>query len=169
STDISGTFTYGGDGLTATFTPTVSLPDGSLITVTIATDVLDLSANGMLASKTWSFTTATAPDLIAPTVVWVNPSEDATGIASDSQIEAHFSEAMNTATINSMTFKVASGSTDISGTFTYGGDGLTATFTPTVSLPDGSLITVTIATDVLDLSANGMLASKTWSFTTLVP
>jgi len=167
-TAIAGGVSLSLDGKTATFIPIAALPYESSIAATIATGAKDLAGNALAANKLWAFTTTPVPDTTAPTIVSVTPGDAATNIATGSQIEATFSEAMASGTITATTFKVASGGAAIAGSVSLSADGKTATFTPTAALPYESLITATITTGAKDIAGNAVAANKVWAFTTTV-
>jgi hypothetical protein len=99
-----------------------------------------------------------------PSVVSVNPSNNATGVARNSEITFEFSKAMDPATINSSTFTVMQGATVVPGTVSY--SGTTATFTPTAILAVNTVYTATITTGAMDLSGQPLAANSVKSFTT---
>ena len=67
----------------------------------------------------WSFTTGgdgVVADITAPTILSIDPANNATSIAVSSNITATFSEAMNTSTITTATFTLKQGTTNVAGT-----------------------------------------------------
>lgn len=163
TTAVSGT--VAASGATATFTPSGSLVAGVVYTATITTGVKDVAGNLLAASYSWNFTTSTQADVTPPTVLTVVPANGATSVALNSQITATFSEIMTSSTINSSTFTLTLGSTNITGTVSY--SGTTATFVPSGTLTGSTVYTVTITTGVKDMAGNSLSAAKTWSFTTV--
>jgi len=108
----------------------------------------------------WSFTTAG----IAPTVVTTDPASDATDVAVNSTVKASFSEAMDQSTVTSATFSVKAGSTPVAGAITWNANQVI--FTPTASLDENTVYTVTISTGAKDLSDVAIGNAKSWNFTT---
>lgn len=159
--NISGSVSY--TGTTATFTPSGSLLPSTVYTATITSGVEDLTGNAMAADYTWSFTTGTNTDIIPPTVSFTSPANRATGVAVNGAISAVFSEAMDVSTMDTDTFVVNDGSSNISGSVSYAGT--TATFTPSGNLNSSTVYTATITTGVKDLAGNAMASDYTWSFT----
>ncbi len=104
------------------------------------------------------------PEFDIPTVVSTYPDNNDTDIERSVLIIATFSEEMDPATIDSVTFSVHQGSTPIEGTVTYSEN--TATFTSTNSF--NAITDYTAAISVGAESSNGVaLESMTeWSFTT---
>jgi hypothetical protein len=162
ATSVLGTVTY--SGVTAIFTPTSPLAASTLYTATITTGVKDLAGNALASNYIWSFTTGAAPDTIAPTVTLVAPLNNAAGVAISARPAATFSEAMDPATITTITFTLEHGTTDVLGTVTY--SGVTAIFTPTSPLAANTLYTATITTEAKDLAGNALASNYVWSFTT---
>jgi hypothetical protein len=156
---IAGAVTY--TGLTATFTPTVNLPNGTLFTATISTGVQDVVGDPLAANYVWTFTTLS----VAPTVVSTIPLNGATGVPITQAISATFSKAMNAATLTNATFTLASTAGPIAGTVSY--TGLTATFVSSANLPTGTLLTATITTGAQDVAGDPLAASYVWMFRTV--
>jgi hypothetical protein len=72
---------------------------------------------------------------------------------------------MAPATLNGTTFVLKNGGTDITGTVTY--SGTTATLTPTNALASNTTFTATISTGATDVAGSPLVATKTWTFTTV--
>lgn len=162
-TPVSGAVTY--SGTTAVFNPTSDLLVSTLYTATLTTGVKDLAGNALAATKTWSFTTGTAVDATAPTVISTVPASGATSVAVAANIVATFSETMNAATITpAATFTLAQAGTPVAGVVTFPGTTI-ATFNPTSDLTAGLVYTATITTAAQDLAGNALAVVKTWSFT----
>jgi hypothetical protein len=163
TTNVAGAVSY--TGTTATFTPTGILTGSTVYTGTVTTSAKDVAGNALASNYTWSFTTASATDLVAPTVVSVVPLNSAASVATNSKPTVTFSEAMNPSTITSATFTLKQGTTTIAGTVSYTGN--TATFAPTSVLTAGTGYTATITTVAKDIAGNALASNYTWSFTTV--
>ena len=175
---VAGSVTYAVAARTATFTPTTPalLPDNTLFTATITTGARDLAGNALAANFIWSFTTGAggaALDNTAPTVTLTNPADNATGVATNSAVNATFSEAMDPSTITTATFTVRATGPPLgpvlAGTVSYLDN--IATFTPTANLADNTSYTATIATGATDLAVPGNalvpgVVPNPWTFTT---
>ncbi len=172
ATAVAGTVSYVAGARTAAFTPTTpaTLPASTLFTATITTGGTDLAGNALALDKVWTFTTGTAPDTTAPTVILVNPADLATGVAINSAVNATFSEAMDPSTISTASFTLQASSTPsgpiLAGTVAY--DPLTdiATFTPSDNLAVNTTYTATVLTGTADVTGNALAVNKAWSFTT---
>lgn len=100
----------------------------------------------------------------APTVVSTLPASNATGLARNEVIEFTFSDLMNAATINSTTFLLKQGSTNVQGNVVF--SGINGTFTPTEYLAPGTIYTAIITKEAQDLAGNALEQDYEWSFTT---
>jgi hypothetical protein len=99
-----------------------------------------------------------------PVMSSTDPVNNVTGVSRNKAIAFTFSEAMDPATINDVTFSLKQGSTAIPGTVTY--SGTTATFTPTSILAATTVYTATVTTGAKTLTGNSLAANSVWSFTT---
>ncbi len=166
-TPVLGTVTYSTVGNTATFTPSSALAVGTLYTATITTAAQDLAGNAIASTFTWSFTTGAGADIVAPTISSTVPPDGASNVSLTSGINATFSKAMDTDTINASTFGVMGpGATVVTGKVTYDGTTNTATFTPTGPLAVGVHFTATITTGAMDLEGNALASNFVWTFNT---
>ncbi|KAF3884582.1 MULTISPECIES: N,N-dimethylformamidase beta subunit family domain-containing protein [Nostocales] len=131
--------------------------------------------NTYQASNYWVdvvFTTNVAPDTTPPTVTASTPGNGTTGVSPSTTITATFSEAIDTATLNSNTFELRNANnTLVPATITYDAGNSTATLTPSSPLATSTTYTATLkggSTDprVKDLAGNALAQNYTWSFTT---
>lgn len=157
---IPGTVTY--IGTTATFDPTSDLEVGTDYTATITTGAKDLAGNALTNQYTWTFTTGTAADTVAPTVSATAPLDMASAVALNTNLTATFSEALDAATINATSFTLHQGSSVIAGVVTY--TGTAATFDPDTDLLANTDYTATITTDARDLADNALANQYVWRF-----
>jgi len=164
--NIAGAVTF--TGKTIIFQPGVNLTAGTLYagTVLIATNAGQENGDkGSGTSHAWSFTTAgSAPDVTAPLISSVVPTNNATSVGTGTNTTVTFSEAMNPSTITSSTFTLKQGSNSIPGTVIY--SGVKATFTPTAPLASNTLYTGTISTGAKDVAGNALTIPYVWNFTT---
>ncbi|MDD4527526.1 MAG: Ig-like domain-containing protein [Candidatus Margulisbacteria bacterium] len=163
ATPITATVTYAGN--IGTLNPDSNLLNSKVYTAEITTFVSDLAGNNLVATKNWSFTTAVAADTTAPTVLSTLPAHGATGIAIASNLTANFSEAMNAATITSVSFTLKQGITPIAANVTY--VGTSGILNPASNLAYSTVYTASITTAVKDTAGNALATTKTWSFTTV--
>ncbi|MDY6933388.1 MAG: Ig-like domain-containing protein [Spirochaetota bacterium] len=105
-------------------------------------------------------------DTTPPTIVSTLPEDGAGGISVSDSIFALFSEEIDTGTINTNTYKVSNGASELSGTVEYNNSKRSACFIPLRVLDYETTYTVTISTGVSDIAGNNMKDVKEWSFTT---
>lgn len=103
-------------------------------------------------------------DHTTPAVVSVLPSNNATGIPITAPITVTFNEYMDAATLNTDSFSVTGGRSQVSGTVTYSNK--TATFTPASTLSTNTTYIVMLTSTIKDWAGNHLAGNYTWSFTT---
>ncbi len=162
---IAGTVSY--LGTTGSFIPTASLTPNTTYTATIKTGAKNLAGTSLANNYTWVFTTQTVSAGPTPSVIATSPLNNATNVSLSSIVTATFNMAMDALTINSATFKLKQGSTNVSGVVAY--SGTTATFTPSSPLLSGTVYNATITTGAKNLAGTPMSSDKVWSFTTNPP
>ncbi|TGM95838.1 Ig-like domain-containing protein [Leptospira yasudae] len=150
-------------GTSATFDPTPALAYNTTYTASLTTTVKDLAGNSIPALYTWTFTTGLAPDTTAPTISFVSPEVNATGVPVNGNLSIAFSESIDCATITTASITLSNGSA-VAGT--VGCAGTVATFDPTPTLAFSTMYTATVSTAVKDVAGNSLAATYTWSFTT---
>ncbi len=178
-TAIAASVAYDATAQTATLTPAVALPPGTLCVATVTTAATDTSGLALAANFMWSFRTAALADTTRPTVTLTVPAPGATAVATNTRITAVFSEAMSPATISASSFTVTNTalSTAVTGTVSYVVASRTATFTPTAPavLASSTTYQATITTAATDLAGNALAGNAAvapaagnhvWSFTT---
>lgn len=111
----------------------------------------------------------TDTDITAPTVTSTIAVDNATGVAIGDNITATFSEAMDDATIDTVSFTLSTGGTAVSGSVSYDADSATATFNPVANLAGGATYTATITIEATDVAGNALEQNKVWTFTTVAP
>jgi hypothetical protein len=169
---ITAAVSYNASTRTATITPSVALANSILYTVTIkggASGVKDAAGNALASDYNWSFTTE-AGDITPPTITSVTPVNGATGVPISTTAAAIFNEAMDATAINSSTIELRNSSNVlITATVSYNTGTRTATVTPSVTLANLIVYTVTIkggASGVKDAAGNALASDYNWSFTT---
>lgn len=93
-----------------------------------------------------------------------DPLSNETSVARNKIIAVTFSEAMDPLTVNTMSFTLKQGSTDVGGSVAYAGS--IATFTPSATLLAETEYTATITTEATSLTGNTLVSDKVWNFTT---
>ena len=115
-------------------------------------------------------------DTTAPAVSSVTPTEGATTVALDANVEANFSESMDASRITEATFTLTlgsgSGATPVVAAVSYDPTTNKATLNPNVELQAGKTYTARVkggSAGVKDSAGNPLAADKVWSFTTMPP
>lgn len=159
---VSAAVVYDADNRIAQFKPAAAMNPNTVYTVAVDHEVTDQAGNAMGTSYSWAFTTESAADTTAPTVISHSPQGN--DVPVNSQIAAVLSEAVDPATLTAATFTISGNGNAITGNVTL--VGTTAIFTPGSSLAANTNYTATLTTGVKDLAANSMTAGYSWSFTT---
>jgi hypothetical protein len=155
---------------TATVTPSSSLSNSTAYTITIkggASGLKDAAGNALANDYSWSFTTETG-DITPPTVTAVSPLNGSTGINTDANIVASFSEALNVSSVTATSFQLRDAGNNLVPASLSTSSGQ-ITLDPASALSASTVYTATItggAAGVKDLSGNPIAANYTWSFTT---
>jgi len=183
-----GVVTYDAASRTAIFTSGTALEAGKTYTAKITTAATDqaVPANALAGNQAplpaasnyvWTFTTTGAVvDATAPTVTLTSPVDLATGVPINSSISATFSEPMNPATINALTFTLVqtAGAVAVPGVVTYNVQTNVATFTPAANLigTPSTNYTATVTNGAMDLAGLALVVPalapppNPWSFAT---
>jgi hypothetical protein len=101
-----------------------------------------------------------------PIVNGVSPYPNATNVAINTKIKAHFSYSVYGATVNTDTFFLKAGDLSVPAVITYYPDNFSAILQPLSDLEYGTTYTATVTTGVKDTFGINMVSQRTWSFTT---
>ena len=171
---VTGSVTYYAASHTAIFTPSANLTASTEFTAEISNSVTDLAGNALTAGEVphpWSFTTGSAANATAPTIIGTNPVSAAVNVPVNMSISATFSGGMDPTTITTATFTlaVAGGGASVTGSVTYDPATQIASFVPAANLAANTQYTAMISNPVKDLFGNALASSAApnpWSFTT---
>jgi YVTN family beta-propeller protein len=144
---VSGTFSWDAQNMSVVFTPSGSLREGITYTIKLPNSITDLSGNKMVSSSSVSFTTVPQA---APTIIYFGPS--GTGAPVDSPIVVDFSEPINIYLVNSGTFQLLQGSTQVQGTFEFLNENSRVVFRPSSNLNFSQTYTVILTKGIMDVS-----------------
>ena len=103
-------------------------------------------------------------DVILPTVILTEPANNEIDVLRNKVIAITFSEAMDSSTINNVTFSLKNGSVAVVGSVSYSGK--IATFTTTNTLLAGTTYTATISIGAKDLAGNAIASNNILTFKT---
>ena len=104
---------------------------------------------------------------IPPTVISTSPANGATGVATNSTINATFSKNIYPSTVTASTFIVTMGTAGVTVPGSVSCSGSTATFNSSSSLNPGTTYTATVTTGIKDLAGTALAFNYNWSFTTV--
>lgn len=102
-----------------------------------------------------------------PTVTSGTPLNLAINVSTAAQPTVSFSEAMDGATINSVTFTVTQGANSVAGSVTYSAATNTARFAPGLPLGSNLRYTARISIGATDAAGLALVTEHTWTFTTV--
>ena len=170
NTAVAGTVSY--SGVNAQFIPSSNLANNTNYTATVKgvpTGVKDLAGNLMASDYVWTWTTAAAADLTAPTIVSTLPLANATAVPVNTLVTASFSKAMDPLTISTASFSLSCSGAPVVATVAYVTNGSMATLTPAANLPASANCTATVSNAAKDIAGNALasgLVPNPWNFTT---
>lgn len=95
------------------------------------------------------------------------PANLAIDVSTGARPTATFSEAMDAATLTSLTFTLVRAGTPVTGFVSYAAATHVATFFPSVALLGNGLYTARVTVGATDVAGLGLVADHTWSFTTV--
>lgn len=159
STGVPGVVTS--SGYTATFQPDQPLVFDTTYTATVDDEASNGNGLSLARPYTWSFTTG---PLGAPTVLRTIPEADADSLDLYVDVFAMFSEPMDGATVDALSFRVSDGAGPVPGSVTR--FGATGVFSPDAALEPLTVYTATVTTGATDLEGVELQADHVWSFTT---
>ncbi|MBZ0155614.1 MAG: Ig-like domain-containing protein [Alphaproteobacteria bacterium] len=162
-TETASTPLAGAAGWSAT--PPASFTFTSSGTRTLYAWAQDAAGNVSL-SRSATVNISLPADVIPPTVVSVNPVNNASGVSTTTVIAATFSESMDASTLTPTTFRINNGA--VAGTVSYSDANRTATFTPSAALANNTTYTASLSTGIRDPAGNALSTTFTWSFLTAV-
>ena len=164
-------------GNTITLNSPVDLPENTEVYVTLPADgIEDASGNlfsGWTDSETWNFTTETLPDLTAPTLVSISPTDNSTNIEVDSDLILTFDEPVQGTDEGALTVRDKATDEIIGFSWFFPAfstfNGNQVTFDLPSDLPYETEFYVTTTNGIEDLSGNRFQLTDTeaWTFTTV--
>ena len=102
-----------------------------------------------------------------PTVIAVSPGNTATAVPINNNISVAFSEAMDAATINTLSFTVmGAGEPALTGTVSLDAASNTAIFMPASDFTENTVYTITITTAAKNVLGKALATNYVWTFTT---
>jgi hypothetical protein len=163
--DIPGTVAVSANLRTLTFTPATQLPSQHQICTWNGNPgyLYDLAGNQFNYTGI-CFTTTSAVDLTAPSVLSVSPPDTSVGIGPNNPVVVTFSKPINPGTVNT-NVALYTGSTLYTAGYSLSQDSTTVSFS-IGNLPYGTQFTVVVTPGVIDLANNHLAAEFRSTFTT---
>lgn len=143
------------------YSPPAVLPSPATATVS----AISLADSTQSASTTVTL----AADTTALNVVSVSPTNNATGVPSQTAVSIVFNEALNPSTIGPGAITLSEGKTTIPLQFSYDASSYTLTLTPLVLLDPQTAVTLSVASQLQDLGGNSLASAYSSTFTTVGP
>lgn len=160
---ITGSFNVSTTG--ASFTPAVELDYSTTYTVKLNNNILDLAGNALVSFSS-TFTTEEEPDTEAPTVISTNPSNNAIGVALDTDVTVTFSEDIDVSSVNSSNISYGNLSSATAVNFVSRSvDGNVVTISVDGGLTLGTEYRITVE-DIRDLAGNVLDERYSFDFRT---
>jgi hypothetical protein len=148
-------FTANPDGVTPT-------PFTLRLTTTITDDSTSPAANALtLTDRTFNML---GPDTLGPSFVSSNPTNTATGIATNATISVTFADAYSTAAITATAISLSEGGNTLNTTFSSS-DNLTYSFTPTTPLKNNTLYTLFVDSTIAQDPSGNLLTGGNQAIT----
>ncbi|HUX59615.1 MAG TPA: Ig-like domain-containing protein [Bacteroidales bacterium] len=147
--EVDGAFSWDQDNTSFTYTPFGSLKEGKEeYTITISNDATDLAGMKLDGG---SFTFTTVPEA-APEIIYIGPGDEETGVTVQTPVVVDFSEPINTASVNSTSFRLLSGNAPVSGSFVFLDENSRVIFRPDADLSFNTNYTIELTTGIQDVS-----------------
>lgn len=168
---VAGTVSYSTANMTATFAPASELELNTTYNATVTTATLNATGQALASDHQWSFTTiADEADPVFITYTEFSPAEGGTGVCTNKNPSATFSEPLEPSSVLSpatnFTLVETLNTFEVEGEVSLDANGTTATFTPTEALNPELEYTATVTAGVEDLNGNSLAEDFSWSFTT---
>jgi methionine-rich copper-binding protein CopC len=170
--DAASSSNLGISGSTLTVNPSTNLSYATGYQLEFAAGTIkDLAGNAYAGTTTYNFTTASAPDTAAPTVVTFSPLDEATSVGIASNMVVTFSEAIAKGT-GSIVLKTAAGVTvatyDAATSTNLSISGTTLTVNPSADLAFNTGYKLEFAAGTIkDLAGNAYAGTTSYNFTTV--
>jgi len=163
---VAGEYDWNPENKEMAYTPDYSLQEGTDYLISLTTQALDQYNIPMEYDTSFTFSTV---DVAIPQILYLGPADGYTGITVETPVVIKVSEPLDLSTITSTSFFLADAGTamKVNGTYEYLDDDRTIVFRPDQALDFDQLYTITLTSDISDISnPKQYLQSTTASFTT---
>ena len=160
TTPITGSYTFLNNNTVLRFTPNAPLAGavGNTIYYRVHYENTILDTDGLAitgaADNTWYFYVGTVSNTTPPSVTLIAPTNNATGIGTNSTIRVTFSEPVDQLTISPSTLTLVSNAAQIPYNASFDSPGTTLTIVPQAAFPASSVVTVGLTSGITDSSGN---------------
>lgn len=146
---VEGTFSWDLANKELTYTPDFSMSEGTDYIISLSTLVTDLAGNPMEDDASFAFSTV---DVAAPQIVYLGPADGKSGITVETPVVVKVSEPLDLTTITPSSFSLTGTSGQVNGTYEYLDDDRTIVFRPAQALQFNQPYTITLTSDISDMS-----------------
>ncbi|MEO5831765.1 MAG: Ig-like domain-containing protein, partial [Nakamurella sp.] len=162
---IAVAVTYNATTRTLTVDPTSNLASDTRYTVRLTNGVRDVAGNALVATS-WSFLTGPAP-----TVVTLNPANNATAVPVGNNVTGTFSEAVAGVTTSTVTLRAGTAATGtlVPAGVTYNATSRVMTLNPNANLSPDTRYTIRLSTGITDVAGNPLVAASSTFLTGPAP
>ncbi|MBA7530121.1 hypothetical protein ES705_22324 [subsurface metagenome] len=148
--EVDGSYEWNPENTLLTFTPLRSLLEGTEYSITLSTEITDLSGKALESDSIITFTTV---QKASPEILYLGPGDADLNITVETPVVVDFSEPINTATITPSTFKLlVFDGTQVSGSFEFLMEDSRVVFRPDSVLEFDTTYTITLTTGIYDVS-----------------
>ncbi|HEX4603250.1 MAG TPA: Ig-like domain-containing protein, partial [Candidatus Angelobacter sp.] len=110
---VAGAVSLFNGNSTAIFAPTATLLPNTSYTISVAGSVADFAGNLLANPRSTTFVTGTASDFVRPSVVTVDPGNNAVGVGTNTVVRLQFSERVNALTASNATVQISVNNTGV--------------------------------------------------------
>ncbi|MBF0407736.1 MAG: Ig-like domain-containing protein [Candidatus Riflebacteria bacterium] len=154
---LPGIISNENEGKTFIFTPDLPLQYATEYFCTLSSTIKDLEGTTLSENVEWKFTTASAPDRIAPSVIYVSPFNGEMNVEPNASITIKFSEPVRESSIaGNLVLKIGTETLSIS--VSMNSQKTQAIIVPSASLNHSRQYTLTAGPGITDLEGNVMLS-----------
>ncbi|WP_061249220.1 Ig-like domain-containing protein [Leptospira alstonii] len=154
------------DESTIVLTPNSSLAASTTYTVTIAKEITSSKGISLKEGFSWSFTTATVVDAVAPALSLRTPATGAALVPNNTSIQVAFTETMDCTTVDNTTLTLKNNVTNAAEAANVTCLGSSATLDPVNPLAANTVYRVDLSAAMRDLANNPLPGAQSWTFTT---
>ena len=146
---VAGEYNWDLANKEVSFVPDYSLEEGTDYIISLSTEVTDLADNALEDDATFTFSTV---EVAIPEILYLGPADLSDGITVETPVVVKMSEPMDENTISSTSFYLTGTAGQVAGSYEYLDDNRTIIFRPDQALNFDQSYTITLTSDISDLS-----------------